>query len=92
MIKFDKPQTLNGEQLLLELNDAKIKITEFPFIDGNGDLWLDVLEKDAAKTQRIIDSHNAIDSNLAKATAKAAAEGKLAALGLTTDDLRALGL
>jgi hypothetical protein len=29
---------------------------------------------------------------IAKATAKAAAEGKLAALGLTTDDLRALGL
>jgi hypothetical protein len=28
----------------------------------------------------------------AKAQAKAAAEGKLAALGLTTDDLRALGL
>ena len=28
----------------------------------------------------------------AKATAKAVAEGKLAALGLTTDDLRALGL
>jgi len=28
----------------------------------------------------------------AKATATAAAEGKLAALGLTTDDLRALGL
>ncbi len=27
-----------------------------------------------------------------KATAKAVAEGKLAALGLTTDDLRALGL
>ena len=27
-----------------------------------------------------------------KATAKATAEGKLAALGLTTDDLRALGL
>ena len=28
----------------------------------------------------------------AKATAKATAEGKLSALGLTTDDLRALGL
>ncbi len=28
----------------------------------------------------------------AKAQTKAAAEGKLAALGLTTDDLRALGL
>ena len=30
--------------------------------------------------------------NEAKAQAKATAEGKLAALGLTTDDLRALGL
>lgn len=34
----------------------------------------------------------AYEAEQAKATAKAAAEGKLAALGLTTDDLRALGL
>jgi hypothetical protein len=39
-------------------------------------------EYDAWKAQR----------DAAKATAKAAAESKLAALGLTTDDLRALGL
>jgi hypothetical protein len=32
------------------------------------------------------------EQDAAKATAKAIAEGKLAALGLTTDDLRALGL
>ena len=32
------------------------------------------------------------EQDTAKAAAKAAAEGKLAALGLTTDDLRALGL
>ena len=32
------------------------------------------------------------EQDTVKATAKAAAEGKLAALGLTTDDLRALGL
>jgi hypothetical protein len=32
------------------------------------------------------------EQDAAKATAKATAEGKLAALGLTTDDLRALGL
>ena len=32
------------------------------------------------------------EQDAAKAQAKATAEGKLAALGLTTDDLRALGL
>jgi hypothetical protein len=32
------------------------------------------------------------EQDAAKAAEKAAAEGKLAALGLTTDDLRALGL
>lgn len=42
-----------------------------------------------------IDSTNTkskIAETEAKAQAKATAEGKLAALGLTTDDLRALGL
>ena len=41
----------------------------------------DKAESDARKTEAE-----------AKAQAKVAAEGKLAALGLTTDDLRALGL
>ena len=39
-----------------------------------------------------IEAHIAIDEAKAQAQAKAIAEGKLAALGLTTDDLRALGL
>jgi hypothetical protein len=43
------------------------------------DAWVTLEPKLASKAQ-------------AKADAKAAAEGKLAALGLTTDDLRALGL
>ncbi len=45
--------------------------------------------------QRKIDVANAEAKQAeaeAKAQAKVAAEGKLAALGLTTDDLRALGL
>ena len=45
--------------------------------------------------QRKIDNANAEARKAeaeAKAQAKTAAEGKLAALGLTTDDLRALGL
>jgi len=87
MIKFDKPQTLNGEQLLSELNNAKIKITDFPFIDGNGDLWLNVQEKDASKTQTILNSHIAIDSNIAKAAEKQALLDKL---GITADEAQLL--
>jgi hypothetical protein len=40
----------------------------------------------------IAQSQLELDQANAKAQAKAIAEGKLAALGLTTDDLRALGL
>jgi hypothetical protein len=41
---------------------------------------------DKAETERLLTEKET------KAQAKATAEGKLAALGLTTDDLRALGL
>jgi hypothetical protein len=50
---------------------------------------------DAEVAQMQIDTANALARKAeaeAKAQAKATAEGKLAALGLTTDDLRALGL
>ena len=47
-------------------------------------------EKEGAEMQIKLDAENAEAE--AKAQAKATAEGKLAALGLTTDDLRALGL
>ncbi len=50
---------------------------------------------DAEIAQMKIDANNAVTAKAeaeAKAQAKATAESKLAALGLTTDDLRALGL
>jgi hypothetical protein len=53
----------------------------------------DANEQELAQIE--IDSANALARKAeaqAKAQAKATAEGKLAALGLTTDDLRALGL
>jgi len=56
---------------------------------------LNKAEKDQAKLDNEIAAKNAITQQAeaeAKAQAKATAEGKLAALGLTTDDLRALGL
>jgi len=45
-----------------------------------------------AQLKAAINAHIAIDDEAARAAAKAAAEGKLAALGLNTGDLRALGL
>jgi hypothetical protein len=57
----------------------------------------DVLDGTAPTQAEIDDAIKQVKVNeknedKAKATAKATAEGKLAALGLTIDDLRALGL
>mgnify|MGYP007090480905 CR=1 FL=1 len=71
---------------------------EFSYINEDySTIKWDVLEGDAP-TQKEIDAAikeikaDEAQAEATKATAKAAAEGKLAALGLTTDDLRALGL
>jgi hypothetical protein len=72
--------------------------SEFSYTDNDySTIKWDVLEG-KAPTQAEVD--NAIEqvkleeaqAEANKAQVKAAAEGKLAALGLTTDDLRALGL
>ena len=77
----------------------KLKPTaEFSYSDNNySTVKWDVLDGDAP-TQKEIDAAikkvkaDEIAEAQAKAAAKTVAEGKLAALGLTTDDLRALGL
>ena len=58
MIKFDKPVNFNGTELLAALKAAKIKITELPTIDGNGDLWLEIKSDDEVATKTILDAHN----------------------------------
>jgi hypothetical protein len=72
--------------------------SQFTFTnDDYSTIKWDVLDGDAP-TQKEIDAAvkevkaDEAQAETTKATAKAAAEGKLAALGLTTDDLRALGL
>jgi hypothetical protein len=71
---------------------------EFSFINGDySTIKWDVLEGNAP-TQAEIDTAieqikaNEIALEANKAAAKEAAQAKLAALGLTTDDLKALGL
>jgi hypothetical protein len=90
MINVNKPinltqldQELNGLGLIANLDDDK-KIISVGLADNN--------TATEAQLKSAIDAHIAIDEAEAKAQAKATAEGKLAALGLTTDDLKALGL
>jgi len=73
---------LGGKGLIADYNDLKKKL----ILPADG---VNLSEEDL---QDAISAHVAIDEAKAKAQAKIAAEGKLAALGLTTDDLRALGL
>ena len=72
--------------------------SEFSFTNNDySTIKWDVLDG-TAPTQKEIDAAikeikaDEAQAETNKATAKATAEGKLAALGLTTDDLRALGL
>lgn len=88
MQTFNTPKNLNGAELLTELNAAGIKITEKPLIDGNGNLWLDIADKDKDKAQVVVDAHNG--TTIAPEPTIA---DKLANAGLSLDDLKvALGL
>jgi hypothetical protein len=84
MIKFNKPQNLNGAELLSELKTAGITITEDPTIDGNGDFWLDIAESDKAKATSVISTHNGTTVAFEPTVAD-----KLASVGLSIEELKA---
>ena len=73
---------LDGKGLIADFNDPKKKL----ILPAEG------VELTEAQLEAAIAAHVAIDEEKAQAAKKSAAEGKLAALGLTIDDLRALGL
>ena len=91
MIKFEKPINLNGDELLDEFAQVGIildKMKQMPFIDGNGDFWLDINPADESAAAAVVAAHNgttvAPEPNVAD---------KLASVGLNVDDLKAvLGL
>jgi len=87
MIKFNKPENLNGTELLDELNAVGIKITEPPLIDGNGDLWLNIAAKNQEKATAIVAAHNGTIVALDKSAEKAAI---LDRIGLTADELKTI--
>jgi hypothetical protein len=88
MIKFTKPNNLNGAELLAELNAAGVLIQKSPLIDGEGNFWLDIVEADKAKATPIVAAHNGTIVSPEPTVAD-----KLAAAGLRLDELKAaLGL
>lgn len=88
MIKFNKPQNLNGLQLIHELKAAGVSIEKPPFIDGNGEFWLDINFADKEKAAVVVMNHNG-----ATIAPELTVVEKLASVGLDLDDLKsALGL
>jgi hypothetical protein len=82
-LTFPIPTELNGEQLCKELKAELVYI--------HGDLLYIVGDLTEAQAKQGLANHKAIMPPDIEA-AKEAAKAKLAALGLTGDDLKALGL
>lgn len=88
MVKFTTPTNLNGAELIEELKSAGVAVSGIPMIDGNGDLHLDIQDKDTKKAESVVAAHNGntVPSELT-------VEEKLASVGLNVNDLKAaLGL
>jgi hypothetical protein len=83
MIQFTKPQKLNGAELLAELNAAGVSITEPPFIDGNGNLFLEIAGADVKKAEGVVAVHN---GNTVRPEPTIA--DKLASVGLSIEELK----
>jgi len=73
---------LGGKGLIADFNDPKKKV----ILPAEG------IELTEEELNVAIAAHVAIDEIQAQAAKKSTAEAKLAALGLTTEDLKALGL
>jgi hypothetical protein len=87
MIKFDKPENLDGAELLNELNAAGVIITEPPTIDENQDFWLNIASTNKIKTAAIVAAHKGTPVAPDNSAAKAAV---LAKLGITADEAKLL--
>ena len=91
MIKLTKPTNLNGTELRQELNAVGVKISDEPSsmkLDADGNLWLDIANKDEAKAKAVVDAHNGTT-----VAPEPTVADKLQSVGLNVEDLKAaLGL
>ena len=86
---FNKPAKLNGTTLKDELAAVGIIVNEV-VLNGLGELELNIAEKDKAKAEQVITDHKGEDTIDPKVAARASALAKLAALGLSADEIAAL--
>ena len=84
MIKFNKPQNLNGAELIDELTAAGVTVTDSPYLDAHGDLYLDIKDADASKAEKVVAAHNGSVSIKEPSIAE-----KLASVGLSLEELKA---
>ena len=91
MITFNKPENLNGAQLRDELNAGGVKISNdrnAVCVNGEGKLELDIKINDQVKAAEIVAEHIGVDIDTT--AAKASAQAKLAALGLTEEEVASI--
>jgi len=91
MVKFQKPVNLNGQELRDELRAQGIAISDKRSaisVDENGDLFLEINQKDESKAAGIVANHNGTTMPPEPTLAD-----KLLSVGVNIDDLKsALGL
>lgn len=85
-MKFNKPEKLNGIQLTKELEAAGVRFADAEksiFVDENNDMIINIAKADESKAKAVIDAHIGIDYPVT-------IESKLASVGLTVEELKAL--
>jgi len=89
MNKFTRPAKFNWKQLQDELKAAGIAYDNngAPEIDGEGNFYLPISTKDAAKAEKVVESHVGVDVSAEEAKAKAAL---LERLGITAEEAQLL--
>jgi hypothetical protein len=87
-MNFNKPTRLNGVTLKDELKAVGIIVDEISVIGEI--LILEIPDKDKAKAEQVISDHKGEDIIDPKIALRASALAKLAALGLTADEIASL--
>ena len=86
MISFDKPTSLNGDQLRIELRAAGVAISDHAGAvadTSDGQIHLDVAAKDQAKASEIVANHLGVDS-----VKELSLDEKLASVGISLAEIK----
>jgi hypothetical protein len=91
MLRFDRPENLNGTELRNELKAAQIPVSDdmnFLLDDGQGNLFIGISASYKTQAAEIVAAHNGTT-----VAPEPTVADKLASVGLNLDDLKsALGL